>query len=63
MTSGQPLPPYLQPPTPYGLNTKLEAMDPDILSVRHIDEPEYATFAVLQIASRCVVYELEILLR
>lgn len=60
---GTPLPPYLQPPQPYGLSTKMESMDPDILSVRHINEPGYAAFAVLQVSSRCIVADLTRLLK
>ena len=63
LANGQPLPPYLQTPSPYGLSDKLEALDPDILSVRHINEPGYATFAVMQISSRCIIHELDDLLK
>lgn len=34
VASGQPLPPYLQPPEPYPLSSRLETMDRDILGVR-----------------------------
>jgi hypothetical protein len=61
--NGQSLPPYLRPPRPYGLSSKLEEMDADILSVRHIAEPGYAAFAVIQIASRCIIADLEKLLK
>ncbi|KAJ9660707.1 hypothetical protein H2201_006786 [Coniosporium apollinis] len=37
--SGQPLPPYLKAPQPFQLSARLEAMDKDILSVRHYAEP------------------------
>jgi hypothetical protein len=63
ITNGQPLPPYLKAPLPYGLSTKLESIDRDILSVRHIAEPGYAAFAVIQISSRCIIAELNLLLR
>jgi hypothetical protein len=62
MANGQPLPPYMTAPQPYMLSRKLETLDPDILSLRHIDEPEYAIFAVFQVASRCILFELETLL-
>ena len=62
ITSGQPLPPYLTTPQPYQLSGKLEALDYDILSVRHITEPGYAAFAVMQISTRCIVGDLEKLL-
>lgn len=63
VTNGQPLPPYMTSPEPYRLTKKLEELDPDILSVRHIDEPEYAIFAVFQVASRAIIFELEMLLK
>jgi hypothetical protein len=63
MVNGQPLPPYMQTPQPFGLSHRLDVLDPDILSLRHIDEPEYAIFAVFQVASRCIIFELDTLLR
>lgn len=33
---------------------RLQAIDGDILSVRHIAEPEYAAFAVIQICAQCI---------
>lgn len=63
ITNGQPLPPYLKAPEPYALTAKLAALDSDILSIRHIAEPGYAAFAVMQISSRCIVTELENLLK
>jgi hypothetical protein len=61
--NGQPLPPYLKVPAPYALSTKLEKLDRDILSVRHIAEPGYAAFAVIQVSSRCIITELDRLLK
>lgn len=58
LSNGQPLPPYLQPLQPFQLLTKLEALDRDILSVRHLAEPGYAAFAVMQIASRVIIMDL-----
>jgi hypothetical protein len=63
IANGQPLPPYLKIPQAYQLSAKLEAIDRDILSVRHIAEPGYAAFAVIQVSSRCIIAELEVLLR
>ncbi|TID19071.1 MFS transporter [Venturia nashicola] len=63
IANGQPLPPYLKTPQPYQLSAKLEEIDHDILSVRHIAEPGYAAFAVIQISSRCIIAELDVLLR
>lgn len=62
VTSGQPLPPYLNVPEPYRLSARLETMDKNILSVRHMAEPGFAAFAVLQICTKCVGDDLRALL-
>ncbi|KAF2717130.1 hypothetical protein K431DRAFT_298064 [Polychaeton citri CBS 116435] len=59
LLNAQPLPPYLMMPKSFHFIRKLEAMDHDILSIRHIAEPEYAALAVIQISSQCLVGELE----
>jgi hypothetical protein len=56
---GRPLPPYMPQPRPFSLSQRLERLDPRILSVRHINEPGYAAFAVLQLAARCIGADLE----
>ncbi|KAJ9293207.1 hypothetical protein DTO271G3_7930 [Paecilomyces variotii] len=63
ITNRQPLPPYLRTPTPYGFSKRLEALDRDILSLRHSAEPGYAAFAVLQISTRCIIGDLDKLLK
>ncbi|KAF2762797.1 hypothetical protein EJ05DRAFT_534275 [Pseudovirgaria hyperparasitica] len=63
VTNGLPLPPYMTVPHPYALAKQLEELDRDILSVRHVAEPGYAAFAVIQISARCLVEDLERLLR
>jgi hypothetical protein len=62
ITNGQPLPPYLHSPAGYELSKKLNAVDHDILSVRHIAEPGYAAFAVMAISTQCIHMDLERLL-
>jgi hypothetical protein len=56
---GRPLPPYMPRPQPFSLTKQLESLDPRILSVRHINEPGYAAFAVLQLAARCISSDLD----
>ncbi|CAI6341072.1 unnamed protein product [Periconia digitata] len=63
ITNGQSLPPYLTPPRRFQLTQRLEALDRDILSLKHIAEPGYAAFAVLQIGTRCVGMDVEKLLK
>lgn len=62
VAAGQPLPPYLLPPEPYRLSAKLESLDASILSVRHMAEPGFAAFAVMQISTKCIGDDLKALL-
>ncbi|KAF1832626.1 hypothetical protein BDW02DRAFT_554317 [Decorospora gaudefroyi] len=62
ITNAQPLPPYLRAPPAYQLNQKLEFVDPQILSLRHIAEPGYAAFAVMSVSTRCIGMDVERLL-
>ncbi|KAB8200021.1 hypothetical protein BDV34DRAFT_217538 [Aspergillus parasiticus] len=63
ITDRRPLPPYLKTPRPYSFTKRLEAMDKDILSLKHIAEPGFATFAVLQISTRCIGGDVERLMK
>jgi hypothetical protein len=63
LTNQQPLPPYLKTPRPYSFSKRLEELDRSILSLRHIAEPGFATFAVLQISTRCIVGDVERLMK
>ncbi|PYH98031.1 MFS transporter [Aspergillus ellipticus CBS 707.79] len=63
ITNQQPLPPYLKTPRPYSFSKRLEALDKDILSLRHIAEPGFATFSVLQISTRCIVGDVKRLMK
>ncbi|KAL4754337.1 hypothetical protein BDW72DRAFT_166682 [Aspergillus terricola var. indicus] len=63
LTNQQPLPPFLKTPRPYSFSKRLEKLDKDILSLRHIAEPGFATFSVLQISTRCIVGDVEILMK
>ena len=63
ITNRQPLPPYLKAPRPYSFSKRLEALDKDILSIEHIAEPGFAAFAVLQISTRCIVGDVDRLMR
>ncbi|CAK1362151.1 unnamed protein product [Cercospora beticola] len=58
ITSEQALPPYLRVPEPFFLSQKLEEMDKDMLSIRHIAEPGYASFAVIQIGTKFIYEDL-----
>lgn len=59
MRNAAPLPPRLELPEPFAFARKLHDLDPAILSVRHLNEPEYAAFAVVTVVSREVVADLE----
>lgn len=62
INSGNPLPPYVRVPEPYQLSQRLDASDRDILSIRHIAEPGYASFSVIQLGTKCLLDELQRLL-
>ncbi|CAG8897617.1 unnamed protein product [Penicillium egyptiacum] len=63
ITNRQPLPPYLKAPRPYGFARRLNELDSELLSLRHMAEPGFAAFAVLQISTRCIVGDMDRLLR
>lgn len=54
ISGGRALPPYLEIPQHARYVKNMEAIDRDILSVRHIAEPEYSAFAVIQICAQCI---------
>jgi len=58
VTNRTPLPPYLKPPEACKLVGRLEALDKDILDVKHVLEKGYSAFAVMQIASSLVTDDL-----
>lgn len=59
ISSGTPLPPYTEMPKPFQVVKKLESIDADLLSIRHIAEPEYSAFAVLQICAQCITQDVK----
>lgn len=63
VSNAQPLPPHIQVPRPIDLADQLGAIDPGILSVKHIREPCYAAFAVLEVASILIMLEMQQVLR
>ncbi|KAE9372370.1 hypothetical protein N431DRAFT_339051 [Stipitochalara longipes BDJ] len=58
VTQGSALPPFIQLPEPYDLSRRLEALDSGILDARHVEEPGYSAFAVLQVCSSLVIDDL-----
>lgn len=59
VTQGSALPPYMQLPEPYGLSMKLEKLDKGILNSRHVEEPGYSAYAVMQVASSLVTDDMK----
>jgi hypothetical protein len=57
MANAQPLPPYLNIPRPDALTQKMERVESELLNVRHVGEPCYAAFAVLETASILLIQE------
>jgi hypothetical protein len=56
------LPPYITVPHSIDIAGQLAAIDPGILSIKHINEPCYAAFAVLEIASILIMQEMNAVL-
>ncbi len=59
----KPLPPYIKAPDLVHLTTLLKKENDDILSIRHVCEPGYAAFAVMQVATTMLWDDLEGLLK
>jgi hypothetical protein len=62
ISTGKPIPPYLKAPRSIQLGQLLDSMDNDILSTRHVLEPGYSAFAVMQVSSTMLRDDLEGLL-
>ena len=58
VSQGSALPPYIVLPEPYNLSKRLEALDKGILDARHVEEPGYSAYAVIQVASGLVTDDL-----
>jgi hypothetical protein len=63
ISTGKPLPPFLNLEKVYHLSKLLEKHDVQILSTRNVCEPGYSAFAVMEVATRMLVDDLEGLLR
>lgn len=55
---GSALPPYIQLPEPYNLTRRLEKLDKGILDARHVEEPGYSAYAVMQVCSSLITDDL-----
>lgn len=56
--TGTSLPPYIQLPEPYHLSRRLEQLDRGVLDARHVEEPGYSAYAVMQVASSLITDDL-----
>lgn len=59
--TGTALPPYIQLPEPYHLTRRLMQLDRGVLDARHVEEPGYSAYAVMQVASSLVSDDLRAL--
>lgn len=59
ISTARPMPPYLKAPQPIQLGQLLDSIDDDILSIRHVLEPGYAAFAVMQVSTTMLRDDLE----
>jgi hypothetical protein len=55
----QPLPQQLDIPQPCHFVQLLDSKNYDILSIRHMREPEISAFAVMQVISQCINTDVE----
>jgi hypothetical protein len=49
----------MQLPEAYGLSRRLEKLDKGILDAKHVEEPGYSAYAVMQVASSLVTDDLK----
>ncbi|KAJ9607321.1 hypothetical protein H2200_008394 [Cladophialophora chaetospira] len=61
--SGKPLPPYLKAPPSFRIGEMLSSLDSDILSTKHVCQPGYSAFAVMQVSTTMLSEDLADLLR
>ncbi|KIW73346.1 hypothetical protein PV04_01476 [Phialophora macrospora] len=60
--SGKPLPPYLRAPERFHIGEMLSSLDSHILSTKHVCEPGYSAFAVMQVSTTMLSEDLADLL-
>jgi len=58
VSQGIALPPFLVLPESYNLSKRLEKLDRGILDARHVEEPGYSAYAVMQVASSLITDDL-----
>lgn len=58
ITSGRPVPPYLRVPEAYHLGEALEGVETDVLNTKHVCEPGYSAFAVMQLSTTMLAEDL-----
>lgn len=63
LTNAQPLPPLLSAGHPFPLARRMQWIDNQLLSIRHIEDPAFSTFVSLEVLRTVVNYSLENLLR
>jgi hypothetical protein len=48
-------------PKAYHLSEKLRGLDPDILSIKHMQDAGYSAYAVMEIISSMIIHDLDVL--
>lgn len=61
VATGRSLLPRLELPEAYHLSEKLRKLDPDILSIRHMQDAGYSAYAVMEIISSMITHNLDML--
>lgn len=63
LTNAQPLPPLLSAGHPFPLARRMQWIDNELLSIRHIEDPAFSTFVSLEVLRTVVNFSLENLLK
>jgi hypothetical protein len=61
VSTGRALPTNIESIKPYRLSQRLRALDPEVLHIKHVQELGYSAYAVMEIISSMITYNLDIL--
>ncbi|KAJ5771141.1 uncharacterized protein N7511_003192 [Penicillium nucicola] len=59
ISNGQPLPPYLSTPDSFPLARRMQRIDGELLSIRHIEDPAFSAFVSLEVLRSVVSFSLK----
>jgi hypothetical protein len=59
VSTGRSLPPRMEMPKAYQLSEKLRELDPDVLSIKHMQDAGYSAYAVMEVISSMITHNLD----